>query len=113
MFSSLAPKNLASFLRADKKVKISNFTSWFSVKDKFLEQKIDTAVPCPDTEGSWKVSPQSELWFPIQPKKEWVNFPQAGKKSKIPNFVGWFCLKDKLLGQKTDTAVSCPDTEGL
>ena len=42
-----------------------------------------------------------------------MNFVGAGEKAKISNFVGWFCLKDKLLGQKTYTAVSCPDTEGL
>ena len=33
-----------------------------------------------------------------------VKFLRAGKKVKISNFIGWFCLKDKLLGQKTDTA---------
>ena len=26
-----------------------------------------------------------------------VKFLQAGKKVKILNFIGWFCLKDKLL----------------
>ena len=33
-----------------------------------------------------------------------VKFLRAGKKVKILNFVVWFCLKDKLLGQKTDIA---------
>ena len=42
-----------------------------------------------------------------------VKFLGAGKKAKISNFIGWFCLKDKLLEQKTDAAVSSPDTEGL
>ena len=42
-----------------------------------------------------------------------VKFLGAGKKVKISNFISLFCLKDKLLGQKTDTAVSSPDTEGL
>ena len=32
---------------------------------------------------------------------------------KILYFLGWFCLKDKLTEQKTDTAVSCSDSEGL
>ena len=75
---------------------------------------------CPDTEGLWKVSAQSEFWFPIQlpppqtkKKKKLVNFLQADKKTKISNFIGLFCVKDKLLGQKTERAVYCPDTEGL
>ena len=42
-----------------------------------------------------------------------VKFLGAGEKAEISNFIGLFCLKDKLLGQKTDTAVSSPDTEGL
>ena len=42
-----------------------------------------------------------------------VEFLGAGEKAKISNFIGLFCLKDKLLGQKTDTAVFSPDTEGL
>ena len=29
------------------------------------------------------------------------------------NVIDRFCLKDKLLEQKIDTAVACPDTEGL
>ena len=39
-------------------------------------------------------------------------FFRAGQKVKIWNFIGWFCLKDKFLGQNTDTAVYCPHTEG-
>ena len=42
-----------------------------------------------------------------------VKFLGAGKKAKISNFVGWFCLKDILLEQKIDRTVSCPDSEGL
>ena len=42
-----------------------------------------------------------------------VKFIGAGEKAKISNFIGWFCLKNKLLEQKNDAAVSCPDTEGL
>ena len=42
-----------------------------------------------------------------------VKFLGAGEKAEISNFIGLFCLKDKLLGQKTDTAVSSPETEGL
>ena len=42
-----------------------------------------------------------------------VKFLGAGEKVKISNFIGSFCLKDKLLEQNFDTAVSCPDNEGL
>ena len=42
-----------------------------------------------------------------------VKFLGPGEKSKISNFIGWFCVKDKLLGQKTETTVYCPDTDGL
>ena len=41
------------------------------------------------------------------------NFFGAGKKGEISDFIGWFCLKHKLLEQNTDTAVPSPDTEGL
>ena len=60
-----------NFLRAGEKIKISNFIGWFSLKDKLPEQRIDTAVSSPDSEGLWKVSAKSELWFPIQPSKKW------------------------------------------
>ena len=42
-----------------------------------------------------------------------VKFLRAGKKAEISNFISLLCLKDKLLGQKTDRSVSSPDTEGL
>ena len=42
-----------------------------------------------------------------------VKFLGAGEEAEISNFIGWFCLKDKLIEQKTDAAVSSPDTEGL
>ena len=45
--------------------------------------------------------------------KNWVNFLRAGEKIKIENFIGWFCLKEKLPEQKLDTVVSCPDSKEL
>ena len=36
-----------------------------------------------------------------------VKFLGAGKSAETSNFIGWFYLKDKLLEQKTDAAVSC------
>ena len=62
---------MAKFHGAAEKVKISNFIGWFCLKDKLLEEEIDTAVSCPDTEGIRKVSAKSELWFPIQPTEKW------------------------------------------
>ena len=78
-----------------------------------MGKKTDAPVFCPDTEGSWKFWDKTKLWFPIQPKKNWVKFPQAGEKVKVSNFIGWFCLKHKLVEQKIDTSVSCLDTEEL
>ena len=52
---------------------------------------------------------QCEFWVPIQP----VNFLRAGEKTKISNFILWFYVKDKLLRQKTERVVYCPETEGL
>ena len=47
------------------------------------------------------------------PKEKLVNFFPVDKRVKISNFIGWFCLKCKLLEQKTDTGVSFCDTDGL
>ena len=47
------------------------------------------------------------------PKEKLVNFFPVDKRVKISNFIGWFCLKRKLLEQKTDTGVSFCDTDGL
>ena len=41
-----------------------------------------------------------------------VKFLRAGEKVKLSNIIGWFCLKDKLLEQEIDKAVSCPGTKG-
>ena len=40
-------------------------------------------------------------------------FLGAGEKTKISHFIRWFCVKDKLLGQKSERRVYCPDTDGL
>ena len=42
-----------------------------------------------------------------------VKFLGAGEKAKISNSIDWFCVKDKLLGQKTEIIVYCPDTDWL
>ena len=41
-----------------------------------------------------------------------VKFLRASKKVKISKFIGWFCLKDKLLEQEIDIEASRPGTEG-
>ena len=48
-------------------------------------------------------------------KLEISTFLSAGRNLtiKISNLISWFCLKDKLPEQQIDTAVSCPDSEGL
>ena len=104
---------MVKFLQTGKKVEIPNFFRWFRLKEKLLEEKMDTSVSCPDSKELWKVSAKSEPWFPIQHKKNRVNFVRAGEAIKISNFVGGFSLKDKFLEQKLDTAVSSIHSEGL
>ena len=50
--------------------------------------------------------------FQFSPKKT-VKFLGASEKVNISNFISWFYLKNKLLKQKRNTEVSCPDTEEL
>ena len=104
---------MVKFLQTGKKAKISNFIGWFCLKEKLLEEKMDTSVSCPDSKELRKFSAKSEPWFTIQHKKNWVNFLRAGEKVKISDFIGCFCLKDSLPDQKIDTAVSCPDSKKL
>ena len=42
-----------------------------------------------------------------------VKFLGAGEKAELSNDISWFCVKDKLLGQKAERSVYCPDTEVL
>ena len=76
-----------TFLRAGGNftVKILNFISWFQLKDKLLEQKNDTGLSCPGTEGPWKVWGDTDSWFPIQPRKKSANFIPASQKIQILN----------------------------
>ena len=67
-------------------VKILNFIVWFRLKDKLLEEKNDTGLSCPDTEGPWKVWGDSDSWFPIQPRKIAANFVPTNQKIEILNF---------------------------
>ena len=112
MVSNSAPKKLAEFPSAGEKVKFSNFISWFHLKDKLLEQKIDTTVSCPDTEGPWKVCGKIDSWVPIQPTKKSANFVPASQKVENSNFMGLFCLKGTLIQAKTVKGISSCDTEG-
>ena len=45
--------------------------------------------------------------------KKMAEFFKAGEKVKISNFIGCFCLKDKLTEQKIYTASSCSDSKEL
>ena len=69
-FSNAAYQKMLKFLRAGEKVKISNFFDWFSLKDEWLDQKLDTLVFSHDSEELWKVSAKSDSLFPIQPMKK-------------------------------------------
>ena len=60
---------MVKFLQTGEKAKISNFIGWFRLKEKLLEEKMDTSVSCPDSKELWKISAKSEPWFPIQHKK--------------------------------------------
>ena len=42
-----------------------------------------------------------------------MNFLRPSENVKISNFIGRFCLKDKLTEQKIDTGKSCPDRKEL
>ena len=112
MVSNSVSQKTAKFLRAGEKASISNFISWFCLKGKLLQNKIEAAVSCPESEGLLKVSAKSKEWFPNQPTKK-LKFLRAGEKAKISNFMGCFQLKQKLPEHKIHTAVSCPDSEGL
>ena len=81
---------MIKFIGTGKKVKISNFFPWFWLKDKFLDQKTDTAVSCPDSEGLWEVSAKSDFLF-------------ANQES---DFAETF-YSPSLSGQKTDVSVFC------
>ena len=83
MVSNSAYPILVKFLGAGKKAEISNFIGWFCLKDKLLGQKTDAAVSYPDTEGLWKISAKSELWFPIQLTQKWWNFLEQARAPKL------------------------------
>ena len=83
--STSAYPKLVKFLRAGEKVKISNITGCFCVKEKLLEQNFDTAVSCLDSEGLWKASAKSESWFSMQPTQKWWNFFEQARRSKFKN----------------------------
>ena len=74
---------MMKFVGACKKAKISNVTGLFCVKHKLLERKTDAAASCPHTEGLWKVSAKSELWFPIQRTPKWRIFLEEARRPKF------------------------------
>ena len=56
-------------LGTGEKAKISIFMIWFCLNSKVAEEKIYTGVASPDSRELCKVSPKSELSFPIEPTK--------------------------------------------
>ena len=105
-------KILPISLKRARRVKNSNFMGFFCLNGTLVQPKTVVGLETCDTEGPWKVWGKTNSGFPIQPKKNWVKFRRAGEKVKFSNFIDWLCLKDTLLVQQIDTAVSCPDTEG-
>ena len=66
LVSNSAYQKMAKFLRAGKKVKISNFMGLFCLKDQLFEQRIDTESSCPDNKELWKVLAKSKPLLPSQ-----------------------------------------------
>ena len=62
---------MSEFPLSRQEGQISNFIGLFCLKDKWLGKKMTQQVYCPDTEGLFKVSAKSELWFPIQRTQKW------------------------------------------
>ena len=46
----------------------------------------------------------STIWIFVSnsDSQKCVNFPSSRWEDQISNFIGWFCVKDKFLGQKTE-----------
>ena len=93
-------KNSAKFIQANQRVEISNFMRLFYLKDMLFQPKTVAGVSSCDTEGPWIVWRKTYSWFPIPPKKNWVNSLRAGEKVKISNFSSWFCLMINSLSKK-------------
>ena len=94
-------------------MEISNFIGFFFLKGKLVEPETFRGISCPDIEGLWNFWGQTESRFPIEPPKNLENFFRVGEKVKIPNFIGLFFVKGKLVEPETFRGVSCHDTEGL
>ena len=107
-------KSCANFFQAGQKVRISNSMGFFCFFSFFwFNQKLRQRFYLVTLKGHGNFGRKLNPGFQFSQKQNWVKFLGAGKKVKILNFIGWICLKDKLLEQKIDTAVSCPDIEEL
>ena len=100
------------FLPAGEKVGISNFISSFCLKDIVWAENLYSSFL------SWEgkaVQSFSKIWIVVSDSayQKIVEFLPAGEKSKILNFITWFCLKDKLLKQKIYKAVSCSEGRAM
>ena len=112
VFNSAYTK-IMKFLRAGKKVKISNLIDWFCLKDKLLGQKNWHSILL---SWHWRAMKSfSTIWILVSnsdPQK-WLNFLWAGEKVKIPNFITFLVQKINCLGKKLTQQVYCRDTEGI
>ena len=65
-----------------------------------------------DTERPWNVFGKSDYRFPIQPRKNSVNFIPVSQRVEISYFMGFVFPKGTLVEPKTLAGVSSYDTEG-
>ena len=65
-FPNQPTKRWVNFVRAGESDEISNFNGLFCLKGNLLQPKSFTGGSSCETEGRWKVSAKTELWFPIQ-----------------------------------------------
>ena len=104
-------KKSVNFVPVRQRVEISNLMGWFFLKATLAEPKTVAGVSSCDTERPWKVLVKSEYRFPIQPRKNSVNFVAASERVKISYLMGVVFLKGTLVQPKTVAGVSSYYTE--
>ena len=85
---------------------------FFFLKGTLVQPKSVTGVSSCNNEEPRKVWGKTDNWFPIQPRKNIVNFVPASQRVEVLNLVEFFFLKGTLVQPKSMTGVSSCDTEG-
>ena len=84
--SQFRPQNNRSIsLKLARGVKISNFVGLFFLKGTLVQPKTVIVGSSCDTERPWKVFGETDSWFPIQLRKKWMNFLEAGESNETSN----------------------------